>query len=120
VECANGDTSRLTLLFRSIFRIRGGRPSWYIGIRVFVRRREHFCWSDRSAIAGSSKLVHALSYLRKELLHSSVGTYFLTYFVHLLQPFIATMTESELHAIMTGGMATIAGSVFGIYVSFGT
>jgi nucleoside permease NupC len=30
------------------------------------------------------------------------------------------MTESELHAIMAGGMATIAGSVFGIYVSFGT
>jgi CNT family concentrative nucleoside transporter len=29
------------------------------------------------------------------------------------------MTESELHAIMAGGMATIAGSVFGIYVSFG-
>jgi nucleoside permease NupC len=29
------------------------------------------------------------------------------------------MTESELHAIMVGGFATIAGSVFGIYVSFG-
>lgn len=29
------------------------------------------------------------------------------------------MTESELHAIMTGGFATIAGSVFGIYVFFG-
>jgi nucleoside transporter len=29
------------------------------------------------------------------------------------------MTESELHAIMVGGMATIAGSVFGVYVSFG-
>jgi CNT family concentrative nucleoside transporter len=29
------------------------------------------------------------------------------------------MTESELHAIMTGGFATIAGSVFGIYISFG-
>lgn len=29
------------------------------------------------------------------------------------------MTDSELHAIMTGGFATIAGSVFGIYVSFG-
>ena len=29
------------------------------------------------------------------------------------------MTKSELHAIMTGGFATIAGSVFGAYVSFG-
>lgn len=29
------------------------------------------------------------------------------------------MTESELHAIMTGGFSTIAGSVFGIYVFMG-
>lgn len=29
------------------------------------------------------------------------------------------MTESELHAVMTGGFATIAGSVFGLYISFG-
>jgi nucleoside permease NupC len=29
------------------------------------------------------------------------------------------MTASELHAVMTGGFATIAGSVFGVYVSFG-
>lgn len=37
----------------------------------------------------------------------------------LVRPFMAEMTESELHAIMTGGFATIAGSVFGLYVSFG-
>lgn len=37
----------------------------------------------------------------------------------LVKPFFPTMTESELHAIMTGGFATIAGSVFGIYLSFG-
>ena len=29
------------------------------------------------------------------------------------------MTMSELHAVMTGGFATIAGSVFLAYVSFG-
>ena len=29
------------------------------------------------------------------------------------------MTKSELHAIMTGGFATIAGGVFGAFVSFG-
>jgi nucleoside permease NupC len=32
---------------------------------------------------------------------------------------MAEMTESELHAVMTGGFSTIAGSVFGIYISFG-
>lgn len=37
----------------------------------------------------------------------------------LVKPFMPGMTESELHAIMTGGFATIAGSVFGIYISFG-
>ena len=29
------------------------------------------------------------------------------------------MTTAELHAVMTGGFATIAGTVFGVYVSFG-
>ena len=29
------------------------------------------------------------------------------------------MTRSELHAVMTGGFATIAGSVLGAYISFG-
>jgi nucleoside permease NupC len=37
----------------------------------------------------------------------------------LVKPFMPEMTESELHAVMTGGFATIAGSVFGIYISFG-
>jgi len=37
----------------------------------------------------------------------------------LVRPFMKEMTSSELHAIMTGGFATIAGGVFGIYVSFG-
>lgn len=29
------------------------------------------------------------------------------------------MTKSELHAVMTGGFATIAGSVLAAYISFG-
>lgn len=29
------------------------------------------------------------------------------------------MTKSELHAVMTGGFATIAGSVLGAYIAFG-
>lgn len=37
----------------------------------------------------------------------------------LVRPFLNDMTSSELHAVMTGGFATIAGSVFGIYVGFG-
>jgi CNT family concentrative nucleoside transporter len=36
----------------------------------------------------------------------------------LVRPFIPHMTRSELHCLMVGGMATIAGSVFGAYVSF--
>jgi CNT family concentrative nucleoside transporter len=35
-----------------------------------------------------------------------------------VRPFIARMTQSELHCLMTGGMATIAGSVLGAYVAF--
>ena len=37
----------------------------------------------------------------------------------MIRPFIATMTKSELHAVMTGGFATIAGSVLGAYIGFG-
>lgn len=36
----------------------------------------------------------------------------------LVRPFILRMTQSELHCLMVGGMATIAGSVLGAYVSF--
>jgi len=34
----------------------------------------------------------------------------------VVRPYVAGMTRSELMALMTGGMATIAGSVFGLYV----
>ena len=37
----------------------------------------------------------------------------------MIRPFIAKMTKSELHAVMTGGFATIAGSVLGAYIGFG-
>jgi len=37
----------------------------------------------------------------------------------LVKPYVATMTQSELHALMTGGFATIAGGVLGAYLSFG-
>merc|ERR1719461_1230595 len=37
----------------------------------------------------------------------------------LVRPFLAEMTESEIHAIMTGGFATIAGGVLAVYIEMG-
>lgn len=37
----------------------------------------------------------------------------------VVKPYIDTMTRSEIMAMMTGGMATIAGGVMAAYVSFG-
>ncbi|MGB3405322.1 MAG: NupC/NupG family nucleoside CNT transporter [Microcoleaceae cyanobacterium] len=37
----------------------------------------------------------------------------------LVKPFISEMTLSELNTVMTGGLATIAGSVLAAYISFG-
>lgn len=37
----------------------------------------------------------------------------------LIRPFLPLMTKSELHAVMTGGFATIAGSVLAAYINFG-
>ncbi|CAL1526426.1 unnamed protein product [Lymnaea stagnalis] len=37
----------------------------------------------------------------------------------MIRPFLANMTSSELHAVMVGGFATIAGSVLGAYIGFG-
>jgi len=37
----------------------------------------------------------------------------------MIRPYVAQLTESELMAVMTGGLATIAGSVLALYVSFG-
>jgi len=37
----------------------------------------------------------------------------------MIRPYVPELTESELMAVMTGGLATIAGSVLALYVSFG-
>ncbi|XP_034032407.1 sodium/nucleoside cotransporter 1 [Thalassophryne amazonica] len=37
----------------------------------------------------------------------------------LIRPYLKDMTKSEIHAVMTGGFATIAGSVMGAFISFG-
>lgn len=36
-----------------------------------------------------------------------------------IKPYLSRLTKSELHAIMTGGFATIAGGVMAAYISFG-
>lgn len=36
----------------------------------------------------------------------------------VIRPYIMDMTESELHAVMVGGMATIAGGVMAAYIGF--
>lgn len=37
----------------------------------------------------------------------------------MIKPYLSLMTKSELHAVMTGGFATIAGSVLAAFISFG-
>ncbi|XP_045417583.1 sodium/nucleoside cotransporter 1-like [Lemur catta] len=37
----------------------------------------------------------------------------------LLRPYLADMTLSEIHVVLTGGYSTIAGSLLGVYISFG-
>lgn len=37
----------------------------------------------------------------------------------LIRPYLKDMTKSEIHAVMTGGFATIAGSVMGAFIQFG-
>jgi nucleoside permease NupC len=37
----------------------------------------------------------------------------------MIRPFLAKLTNSEIHAIMTGGFATIAGGVLAAYVKIG-
>uniref|UniRef100_A0A8C5GS01 Sodium/nucleoside cotransporter 1-like n=1 Tax=Gouania willdenowi TaxID=441366 RepID=A0A8C5GS01_GOUWI len=37
----------------------------------------------------------------------------------LIRPYLQDMTKSEIHAVMVGGFATIAGSVMGAFISFG-
>lgn len=37
----------------------------------------------------------------------------------MIKPLLNDMTKSEIHAVMTGGFATIAGSVLATYILFG-
>ncbi len=73
------------------------------------------------------KIVYAFAWLMSKTMRlsgaeslSAAGNVFLgqTEAPLLVKPFIAEMTYSEIMCLMTGGMATIAGSVLGAYVSF--
>jgi len=37
----------------------------------------------------------------------------------IIAPFLATMTKSEINSVMTGGFATIAGTILGLYIAMG-
>ncbi|XP_044052173.1 solute carrier family 28 member 3-like isoform X1 [Siniperca chuatsi] len=37
----------------------------------------------------------------------------------LIRPFISGLTHSEIHAVMTGGFASISGTILGAFISFG-
>jgi len=37
----------------------------------------------------------------------------------LIRPYLPTMTKSEINAVMTGGFATIAGTILGAYIAMG-
>ncbi|NXX97215.1 S28A3 protein, partial [Centropus bengalensis] len=55
----------------------------------------------------------------QEVLNSIVVFHFQTESPLLVRPYLPHITKSELHAVMTAGFSTIAGSVLGAYISFG-
>jgi CNT family concentrative nucleoside transporter len=74
------------------------------------------------------RVVNALAWLMMKTMKTSgseslscAGNIFLgpTEAALMVKPYVANMTQSELHAVMTGGFATIAGGVLGAYLSFG-
>jgi CNT family concentrative nucleoside transporter len=73
------------------------------------------------------KVVYAFAWIMSKTMRlsgaeslSAAGNIFLgqTEAPLLVRPFIGRMTQSELNCLMTGGMATIAGSVMGAYITF--
>ena len=37
----------------------------------------------------------------------------------LIKPYLSELTRSEIHAVMTGGFASISGSILGAFIAFG-
>lgn len=72
------------------------------------------------------KVVYAIAWVMSKTMRlsgaeslSAAGNIFLgqTEAPLLVRPFVARMTQSELNCLMTGGMATLAGSVMASYIS---
>lgn len=81
---------------------------YHLGVMQFVVRIFAFIMQKSMGTSGSESL-------------SAAGNIFVgqTESPLLIRPFIKDLTTSELAAVMTGGFATIAGSVFILYVQFG-
>lgn len=81
---------------------------YHLGVMQLVVRGLARAFSRAMRISGAEAL-------------STVGDVFLgmTEAPLLIRPYVARMTNSELFAVMTAGMATIAGSVFLAYVAMG-
>jgi len=80
---------------------------YYVGVLQLVVKGIAWVMSKTMRLSGAESL-------------SAAGNIFLgqTEAPLLVKPFIKGMTISELNCLMTGGMATIAGSVLGAYVTF--
>lgn len=80
-------------------------------------------WTRLSLTHFALKLKELLKSLYTSVLITGEKTFM--FFVHqteaplLIRPYLKDMTKSEIHAVMTGGFATIAGSVMGAFISFG-
>ena len=80
-----------------------------------VRRR---AWGDGRSGARARMYVHCF-FTRHfcRLIHQSL--IFQSEAPLLIKPYLSDLTNSELHAVLTGGFGTIAGSILAAYISFG-
>ena len=79
---------------------------YYFGILQFIVRGMAWVMSRIMRLSGAESLAAAANIF--------VGQ---TEAPLIVKPYISKMTRSEMLALMVGGMATIAGSVFAIYMS---
>ena len=81
--------------------------TYYFGIIQFIIKRISFIMEKTMKTSGAETLSVSANIF--------VGQ---TEAPILIRPFIASMTKSELMAVMVGGFATVAGSVMALYVSW--
>lgn len=81
---------------------------YYLGIMQFIIKYISLVFSKILGTSGAESL-------------NSVGNIFLgqTEAPLLIKPYISKMTKSEIMAVMTGGMATVAGGVMAGYIAMG-